>query len=247
MTDKPFSEEFLNAFVDNQLDPAEKGRAYPVVMQDAGLSREVCELRKVRDLVQLSYQDATPPAPSQRVHARMRLSEAAAAVALFALGLSIGWATHAHNPFQSAQHSAQSLALGKPIPRPIPSLDAKATTKVLFHLGSGKRRRMEELLDDVEDMLRTAKVQHKSLRVDVIANGDGLNLLRADTSPFAARIRALSKKYPNLTFAACQNTIDRLKREQGIQARLLPQAVVIDSGVAQIILLQQRGWAYIEA
>ena len=42
-----------------------------------------------------------------------------------------------------------------------------------------------------------------------------------------------------------QNTIDRLKREHGITARLLPDVIVIDSGVAQIMRRQQQGWAYI--
>jgi intracellular sulfur oxidation DsrE/DsrF family protein len=47
-------------------------------------------------------------------------------------------------------------------------------------------------------------------------------------------------------FVACQNTIDRLKREQGVIAQLLPEAVVIDSAVAQIMRRQQQGWAYIQ-
>jgi hypothetical protein len=47
-------------------------------------------------------------------------------------------------------------------------------------------------------------------------------------------------------FVACQNTIDRLKSERGISAKLLPEAVVIDSAVAQIMRRQQQGWAYIQ-
>jgi len=58
--------------------------------------------------------------------------------------------------------------------------------------------------------------------------------------------KALSTRYERLTFAACQNTIDRLRQDQGISVQLLPEAVIIDSGVAEVIKRQQQGWAYIQ-
>ena len=55
-----FSDEFLNAFLDNQLTLEEKDRAYLRISQDEALNRRVCELRKIQDMVRLSYQN--PPA-----------------------------------------------------------------------------------------------------------------------------------------------------------------------------------------
>jgi intracellular sulfur oxidation DsrE/DsrF family protein len=81
--------------------------------------------------------------------------------------------------------------------------------------------------------------------VEVVINGEGLNLVRTDVTAFADRIARMQKQYGNLVFAACQNTMERLKREQGIDARLLPGVTVIDSGVAQLMRRQQQGWAYI--
>ncbi|MDG6929504.1 MAG: DUF1246 domain-containing protein, partial [Nitrososphaerota archaeon] len=43
-----------------------------------------------------------------------------------------------------------------------------------------------------------------------LADGPGLALLRRHLSPFPARIAALQARYPNLIFAACQDTINRL-------------------------------------
>ena len=59
-----FSDEFLNAFLDNQLTLEEKERAYLRISQDEVLNRRVCELRKIQDAVRLSYQN--PPAPPAR-------------------------------------------------------------------------------------------------------------------------------------------------------------------------------------
>jgi uncharacterized protein len=64
---KRFSDEFLNAFVDNQLAPEEKSRAFVEISQDEDLNRQVCELRKMHDLVQHAYRSRRTPAPPARV------------------------------------------------------------------------------------------------------------------------------------------------------------------------------------
>jgi anti-sigma factor RsiW len=59
--DNRFSDEFLNAFVDNQLTPEEKSHAYAQLSDNPVLNRQICELRKVRDLVQLAYKELPMP------------------------------------------------------------------------------------------------------------------------------------------------------------------------------------------
>jgi intracellular sulfur oxidation DsrE/DsrF family protein len=79
-----------------------------------------------------------------------------------------------------------------------------------------------------------------------VITGKGLALVRVETSAFADRIQLLQREFDNLTFAACQNTIDRLRNEQGIIVRLLPGVVVIDSGMAELMRRQNQGWTYIQ-
>lgn len=248
--DKRFSEEFLNAFVDDQLTAEEKGRAYPIISQDENLNRQVCELRKMHDLVQLAYRDV--PAPRRRYAAGTRkVGTAVAAGFLILVGMALGWFLRV--PVSEAPSDASAVterqlarALGPQSPAVGTGTVAGQEMKVLFHLNSGNPERMQEVLDEAENMLRLYEASAQPARVEIVANGDGINLLRADVSPFAERISALQEKYPNLVFAACQNTLDRLAQDFGIVARLLPEAVVIDSGVAQIIRLQQQGWVYIQ-
>jgi intracellular sulfur oxidation DsrE/DsrF family protein len=70
-------------------------------------------------------------------------------------------------------------------------------------------------------------------------------MLRVGASPYPHRVQRMMQEYDNLSFVACQNTVDRLKRERGIIARLSPGVVVIDFGVAEIMRRQQEGWPYI--
>lgn len=281
-----FSDEFLNAFLDNQLTLEEKDRAYLRISQDEALNRRVCELRKIQDMVRLSYQNS-PPAPARPApasgHSRLGLS-IAASIAL-ATGVALGWVLHSPTPLPTAtpvsapvvvvqpaptnRHVAKTATAPAPAKAPAPVTDettAMTVTeennilampyrpgpasgdaiKVLIHVSSITAAHNPGALDEIESLVRHYRDQRQSARVEVVMNGEGLNLARVDTTRFAERIRRMQEEYDNLTFAACQNTIQRLKREHGITAKLLPGVTVIDSGVAQIMRRQQQGWAYIQ-
>jgi intracellular sulfur oxidation DsrE/DsrF family protein len=121
-----------------------------------------------------------------------------------------------------------------------------AQTKVLVHLARDDDAQLSQALDDIEGLLKHYRTTHQTARVEVVVNGGGLRLVRTDTSAFAARIQRLQRDYDNLTFAACQNTIDRLAREQGVSVRLLPGVITIDSGMAEIMRRQHQGWTYLQ-
>ncbi|NOZ09906.1 MAG: hypothetical protein GXP09_02495 [Gammaproteobacteria bacterium] len=238
--EQTFSDEFLNAFVDNQLTAEEKSDAFVAISRDESLNRRVCELRKVRDLVQLACSNPPPPPTrSYTVHRSLwaRIGFRSIAASILGLGMAIGWALHTTTPHHNP-NSPRVSALTSPVP--IKGI------KVLLHLNSGDPQRMNDLLDEVENLLKFYKETNQVARVEVITNGGGINLLRADTSPNPARIKQLYRDWNNLVFIACQNTIDRLNHEQNINLVLLPEAVVIDSAVAQIMRRQLQGWAYIQ-
>ena len=301
--EKRFSDEFLNAFVDNQIAAEEKSRAYVEIHQDEGLNRQVCELRKLHDLVQLAYRD--PPAPP--VHAvsgpdsgRARLRFGVAASFLLALGIVLGSqlgipepaitpqavdspgtvaprvvttaspgqssvrtipgktdVAVAPEPEQAAPAPSTSLQQATAVTTtttpaesaPVPAqseIPGNVQTRVLIHLARDDTALLSQALDEIEGVLKHYRQIRLNAHVEVVVNGKGLELVRTDTSLFAGRIQRLQREYDNLTFAACQNTIDRLAREQGIVVRLLPGVITIDSGMAEIMRRQSQGWAYLQ-
>lgn len=60
MNTPPSSYEMLVAYADGQLDRAERELMLSLLDMDAELSREVWELRKVKDMIEVSYQDLEP-------------------------------------------------------------------------------------------------------------------------------------------------------------------------------------------
>jgi len=294
----PYSEEFLNSFVDNQLSAEEKSQAYLDIGQDKSLNQQVCELRKMHDLVQLAYQNITPPPGSTRRQPARRHSVGVAAAILLALGVTLGitlgtqirlepsdLSPQAANPGVSTakapvhhtpaaqpvpatrvalaqKRSIQSPALDKPesmidtvaaqtsvdlaIPPRTPVPAHGVNNRVLIHLTDDKSSQLATALDEIEGLMRYYRDSRQTAHVEVVMNGRGLDLVRVDTAPYAERVAQLQREYHNLTFAACQNTIDRLKREQNITVRLLPGVIIIDSGMAEIMRRQHQGWTYLQ-
>lgn len=232
--EKKFSDEFINAFIDDELTPEEKAQAYSRLGNDEALNRQICELRKVRDLVALAYRHVPghEPRMGATVAGRKCSPALAAGLALIIGGVG-GWFLH---PAQAPREPDQLIA----------SNAAQDTDKVLFHVSDGDPDHLKTVLDEVENLMTFYRETHKKARVEVITNGGGLSLLMAGISPYAERIQRMQKEYSDLTFVACQNTIDRVQQELGLTAKLLPGVVVIDSGVAQIMRRQSQGWAYLQ-
>ncbi|GMR21027.1 MAG: hypothetical protein BMS9Abin36_1625 [Gammaproteobacteria bacterium] len=253
MSNQKISDEFISAFVDDQLTSEEKAEAYQAIHNDSEANTRVCDLRKIRDLLQLAYK--TPPVlpvcstrPKQKSLFSGNIAAGIAAGVALVLGVSLGFQLNS-----DSSHVA-SAPVDTGVRTAAYTSDDNTSTMVatsgqvniLIQLNSGDRAHIEESLNEVESVLNYYREIGQSARVEVITNGDGLTLLRKDISPFAERVKSMQREYDNLTFVACQNTINRLNAEQGITVQLIPGTVVIDSAVAQIMRRQQQGWAYIQ-
>jgi hypothetical protein len=282
-----YSEEFLNSFVDNQLSAEEKSQAYLDIGQDQDLNRQVCELRKMHDLVQLAYQNVPPPPVAAGARPKHRRGMGVAASVLLVLGVALGMQLRfdtvvtppsaATNPALVAQNNAPlqiaaparaaRVTASAPVIRPADASAAEPAglllansnipprtpipahgvkNKVLIHLTDDTSSQLATALDEIEGLMLHYRDTRQTAHVEVVMNGRGLDLVRADTTTFAARVAQLQHEFHNLTFAACQNTIDRLKREQNITVRLLPGVIIIDSGMAEIMRRQHQGWTYLQ-
>lgn len=66
MNPPPSSYEMLVAYADGQLDRADRELMLTLLDMDAELNREAWELRKVKDMIEVSYQDLELPHDADR-------------------------------------------------------------------------------------------------------------------------------------------------------------------------------------
>ena len=86
----------------------------------------------------------------------------------------------------------------------------------------------------------------EKVNIDIVTFGPGLHMLRDDTSPVKARIKALSESQPSISFEACGNTRENMGRAEGKDIPLISEAKVVKSGVVRVMELQEQGWTYVK-
>lgn len=238
MKDYSVSEENLNAYVDQQLDTNDRADILAQIRQQPELSQQVNELQELKEWVRMSYQEPpgiSEPPSFKSFHPFNHLQAIAASILLLFGGL-LGWMIH-----------------GPDIPDNITSFHeleqaesvTQTSSKVLIHISKMDLDRVSLALDKAEQLLKDSQQRDKPLQLEVIANAQGLALLR-DGSPFGHRIESLSKQHDNIAFLACGIAMQNVRLTEGIEeVQLLPQAQQVDAALEQILRRLKAGWAYV--
>ena len=235
------SDETLHAFVDGELDVAESEALIARMRDEKELAQRVCALRSLKSMVQLAY--AEPPVAESRLQRtsfrRQVMQRCAYGCLILLAGLSGGWALRG---MDSPVAAAPSTSVGGY--RTVSLVGQADPNRVLLHLDNAAPARMQAVLDQAEHLLDEAERQGRSMQLEVIANSQGLDLLRADRSPHADRIARMQHRHANLHWVACGQTIARLTHD-GQQVDLLPVAKTAPTAIGEIVTRLQQGWTYV--
>lgn len=128
---------------------------------------------------------------------------------------------------------------------PTASMAQEVVHKVAFHIDDSDPKRMNMVLNNVKNVRKYYDSIGEKVIIEVVAYGPGLIMLREDKSPVKERIAAMALEIDNLTFAACGNTRRAMSKKAGMEIPLINEAVVVTSGVVQLITLQEKGYSYV--
>lgn len=104
---------------------------------------------------------------------------------------------------------------------------------------------MRLALDNAVNVDRHYSEIGEDVDIEIIAYGAGLHMLRDDTSPVKARIKSVGDSLRSVRFVACGNTLQTMERKEGHPVTLVPRTEVVQTGVAYIMDLQEKGWSYV--
>ncbi len=248
MDTQEISLEMLNAFVDGEVESEERIEILRRLARNPELTQRVCELIRTKELVRSAYAGLRPSPP----HEREKVSDhsptpwylgggALAASILLAVVMLGGEQLSPDDPVAMVAPVG-----GAVVPVALQQAATEAPMRIIFHLTSSNPLRMGQLLDNVELVLQQAELGAQSARVEVVANGEGMDLFRQGVSAFPERIQSMGKAYHNLRFVACQRTIDQIESSGEGVVQLLPGVEPAGSGISKVIERQQQGWSYIQ-
>jgi len=83
------------------------------------------------------------------------------------------------------------------------------------------------------------------VEIQIVAFNAGLNMLRQDKSPVLERLKSFKQGMPDVSFMACENTLEAMTRTEGKEPPLVENAVRVKAGVVTLIELGEKGWTIV--
>lgn len=122
----------------------------------------------------------------------------------------------------------------------------KKPHRLILQVNSNEPAMMNLALNNATNVVQYYKDLGENVAIDIVTFGPGLHMLRDDTSPVKARIKAISESNPSISFKACGNTRENMSRVESKEIPLISEAKVVKSGVVRVMELQEQGWAYVK-
>lgn len=227
-----FDDQTLGAFVDGELDTQTCESIIIEMDKNSEIRDRVYKLRRAKDLMQIGYSDITAKNKTHNKIIVWKRYSAAIAVSITILVISLGSGFSGFY-FGSQKHiSENQLDSG---------LQTHKAERILLHISESNLQQFNTAIDYAEKFL----IEHKDSedQIALIANAGGLDLMRSGISPLEDKITNFIKKYDNIHFIACANSVKRLQKK-GIRLELIDDIRLNKPAMDHIIEYIQDGWTY---
>ena len=116
---------------------------------------------------------------------------------------------------------------------------AQNNQKIVFDFVKADTADFRVMVLQIKNVLK----ENPNTVMEVVCYGPGLMMLVSDKTNVSKEMEELQKS-PNVIFAACANTMRRLKVEK---SQLVPFAKIVPVAMLELAIRQQEGWSYIKA
>lgn len=122
----------------------------------------------------------------------------------------------------------------------------KKLHNLVLQVNTNEPAMMNLALNNATNVAQYYKDLGEKVSIEVVTFGPGLHMLRDDTSPVKARIEVLALSTPEISFKACGNTQENMRKAESKDIPIIRQAQVVKSGVVRVMELQEKGWSYVK-
>lgn len=123
----------------------------------------------------------------------------------------------------------------------------KGMHRLALQISDKDPQKMMTVLNVASNVSRHYSDLGEEVQVKIIAFNQGLHMLRTDTAPEAVmkRVKGFAQSMPNVTFAACHNTIEGMTKKEGKVPPVVENAETVPAGVVTLIELNEKGWTIV--
>lgn len=105
--------------------------------------------------------------------------------------------------------------------------------------------KMNAVLNVAANVSKYYSDKGEEVDIQIVAFNAGLNMLRQDKSPVLTRLTSFKQGMPNVSFMACENTLEAMTRNEGKEPPLVENATRVPAGVVTLMELGEKGWTIV--
>ena len=117
--------------------------------------------------------------------------------------------------------------------------------KLALQISDNDPDKMNAVLNVAANVSKFYSDKGEEVDIQIVAFNAGLHMLRDDTSPVKPRLKSFKEGMPNVSFMACENTLDAMTRKEGKEPALVDNAQRVKAGVVTLIELDEKGWTIV--
>jgi len=125
------------------------------------------------------------------------------------------------------------------------SVSAMEKHKLALQISDNDPAKMNAVLNVAANVSKYYSDKGDEVEIQIVAFNAGLNMLRTDKSPVLERLKSFKQGMQNVTFDACENTLESMTRKEGKEPPLVENATRVPAGVVTLMELGAKGWTII--
>ena len=126
-----------------------------------------------------------------------------------------------------------------------PAYAADKVHHLALQISDGSEDKMTAVLNVAANVARLYAEKGEHIEIQVVAFNAGLHMLREDTSPVKDRLQSFAQSMPNVSFKACNNTLEAMTKREGKAIAIVSSATLVPAGVTTLIELNEKGWTIV--
>jgi uncharacterized protein len=131
------------------------------------------------------------------------------------------------------------------VPLALATANAAEKHKLALQISDNDPDKMNAVLNVAANVSKYYSDKGEEVEIQIVAFNAGLHMLREDTSPVKPRLKSFKQGMPNVSFMACENTLESMARNEGKEPALVDNAERVKAGVVTLIELGEKGWTIV--
>ena len=242
-----YSDEYINAYIDGELDNDERARLLFDEQENTALAQRINNTRMLKEKIQLAYSnindtkaETTPFSCSTFASHHRKL---VASLLLFtALSAMLVFNLRTNN--DNLLLAKQLIENTQPISTNAIDSTIGIHKRVVINISQYNAQNFDDTINTLETLLLD-RSDDKLFNLELVADGQGLKALDTETSVHANRINQLANQFNNLEVIACAKSLTKLAND-GNPIQLMKSIILTPSAAQQVAKRTGEGWLYLK-